>query len=120
MKLNISKILMCLVELLDDFSSTLQKQSSRDLLSSMREDRNQIAHFITHDDGEVLKRFKLELIKREVTAMRAGSPQYDFITSLYGVDEIEDLFCSLLRFLGRSESRCVDMPTDLQRRRAEL
>lgn len=120
----IKKILLCLVEI-DGLSSKLTKQSSLDLLSDMRNDRNGIAHFIRHNDDAVVTRFKLDLLRKEVAAFEVGSLKYNLITDTYGTEEIEDLFRSLLELLNErlesnSSSSSSTMPTVTQKKRAEM
>ena len=119
----IKKILLCLVEI-DGLSSKLTKQSSQDLLSDMRNDRNGIAHFIRYNDDAVVTRFKLDLLRKEVAAIEVGSLKYNLITDTYGTEEIEDLFRSLLELLNeRLESNSNSsstMPTVKQKKLAEM
>jgi hypothetical protein len=119
----IKKILLCLVEI-DGLSSKLTKQSSQNLLSDMRNDRNNgIAHFIRYNDDAVVTRFKLDLLRKEVAAIEVGSLKYNLITDTYGTEEIEDLFRSLLELLerlGRNSNSSSTMPTVKQKKRAEM
>ena len=119
----IKKILLCLVEI-DGLSSKLTKQSSQNLLSDMRNDRNGIAHFIRYNDDAVVTRFKLDLLRKEVAAIEVGSLKYNLITGTYGTEEIEDLFRSLLELLnerlGSNSNSSSTMPTVKQKKLAEM
>ena len=119
----IKKILLCLVEI-DGLSSKLTKQSSQDLLSDMRNDRNGIAHFIRYNDDAVVTRFKLDLLRKEVAAIEVGSLKYNLITDTYGTEEIEDLFRSLLELLNErleiNSNSSSTMPTVKQKKLAEM
>ena len=119
----IKKILLCLVEI-DGLSSKLTKQSSRNLLSDMRNDRNGIARFIRYSDDAVVTRFKLDLLRKEVAAIEVGSLKYNLITDTYGTEEIEDLFRSLLELLNErleiNSNSSSTMPTVKQKKLAEM
>ena len=124
----IDKILVSFVDVDGCFSNLLSSQSNREVLQSIRVDRNACAHYIRSNDSPALKRFKLDIFKRQVQACANNTVLYEEIVETYGETEIKNLFCSLLSpesdrlvgdIAGDSDTGASVGVTELEKSRAE-